>query len=185
MASSNGKGDMPEGVKTGAELRAMREHGVWQTLLSGTVVRMRTVTPDRLLRGGRVPDILSPLVTKMMYERVATAELDEFMSRREQEAESLAVIESINLVCEAALLYPRIVAEPVADDEICAEDLSLGDRGWIFKLAFQPAEFLKRFRNQPHGDVGSVQMGDDVSPAAEQPHTEVEETQVSASGLPV
>ncbi len=131
---------LPDGVTSAAEIRRLREQGEPERLLSGITVRMRTVTPDLLLKSGKMPDLLSPLVLKMMFQEVEGYELDDFLARREQEKDALEVIESINLVCEAALVYPRMVAHPTADDEICAEDLGLADRGWIFKLAFRPAE---------------------------------------------
>lgn len=153
-------GTTPEGARTGAEIRAMREYGVWQTLLSGFPVRIRTVTPDALLQSGTVPDILTPLVTRMMFEHVETKELDAFLAKREEAKEALEVVKSINAVCKAALVYPRIVENPQADDEICAEDLNLADRGWIFKLAFMPAEVLKQFRLQPDRNVEVVPDGE-------------------------
>lgn len=161
----NGNGAKPDGYRSGAELRAMREQGVWQTLLSGTPVRMRIVTPDMLLAGGSMPDILSPLVTKMIFEYVEGFELDGFIAQREEAKHALEVVKSLNLVCKAALLEPRIVDTPQADDEICAEDLTLADRGWIFKLAFQSAEFLKTFRNEPARDVEAAPDSEgDVQP---------------------
>lgn len=160
-------------VTPATEIRSMREQGVPQTLLSGIKVRMRTVTPDKLLRSGRVPDILTPLVSKMLFESVANEELDKFIEPREQVKENLEMIDSLNVVCEAALLYPRIVAEPVADDEIMAEDLSLADRGWVFKLAFQEAHILRRFRLETTRDVESVpDQQDDTQPTEPTPeHT--------------
>lgn len=151
MSESNGTGAVE--VTPAAEFRKMREEGVPQTLLSGRKVRLRTVTPDRLLRAGRVPDILTPLVTKMLFEQVSNQELNDFISPREQAKDSLEMIDSLNVVCEAALLYPRIVEKPTQDDEIAIDDLTLADRGWIFKLAFQPAEVLSRFRLESVGNV--------------------------------
>lgn len=151
MDGTNGNGNVE--VTPAAEFRRMREEGVPQTLLSGRKVRLRTVTPDRLLRSGKVPDILTPLVTKMLFEDVANEELNAFIAPRQQQAQNLEMIESLNIVCQAGMLYPRIVDDPQAEDEISIDDLSLADRGWVFKLVFQPAEVLSRFRLESLGDV--------------------------------
>jgi len=148
---SNGTG--VKVVTPAAEWRRMREEGVQQTLLSGRVVRLRTVTPDRLLKTGRVPDILTPIVTKMLFEEVDNDELNEFIKPRDNVADNLAMIEGLNVVCQAGMLYPRIVDNPQAEDEISIDDLTLADRGWVFKLVFQPAEVLARFRIESLGDV--------------------------------
>lgn len=167
-------------VTPASEIRSMREQGVPQTLLSGIKVQMRTVTPDRLLRSGRVPDILTPLVNKMLFESVPNEELDKFIEPREQTKENLEMIDSLNVVCEEALLYPRIVADPVADDEIRADDLTLADRGWVFKLAFQEAHILRRFRLEQTRDV---EVGDDSGRDEHAAQRLVEHTR-PANGLP-
>lgn len=137
------------------EKRIIQE-GIEQPLLSGLVVRMRPVQPDTLLRSGRVPDLLTPLVIKSLYESVRE-ELDAFVFEpRKQTEETLQMIESVNVVVEAALVYPRVVAKPTADDEIAIDELSLSDRMWIFRLAFMPAELLSRFRYEPPRDVEAV-----------------------------
>ena len=154
-------------VTPAVEFRTMREQGVRQTLPSGRVVRLRTVTPDRLLALGDIPDILTSLVLRMIYGELQQNELDSFLSPREKAAEARQVIASLNVVCRAALLYPTVVeADPQGDDEILPDDLTLAERGWIFKLAFQPAEVLTRFRYESTPDVEVVPDGkDDPQPA--------------------
>lgn len=76
---------LPDGVTSAAEIRRLREQGEPERLLSGITVRMRTVTPDLLLKSGKMPDLLSPLVLKMMFQEVEGYELDDFLARREQE----------------------------------------------------------------------------------------------------
>lgn len=164
MSANNGDGTAD--VTPASEFRKMREQGVAQTLLSGRKVRLRTVTPDRLLRTGKVPDILTPLVTRMLFEEVTNQELNDFIAPREQAKESLEMVDAINVVCEAGLVYPRIVDDPQGEDEISIDDLSLADRGWIFKLVFQPAEVLSRFRLESLTDVETGADGEgDVQPS--------------------
>lgn len=152
MSKKNGNG--VHELTPAAEYRYMRELGVEQTLLSGRKVKMRAVTPDKLLRGGRVPDILTPLVVRMLRGVVDNEEIDDFYGQeRDEVKDQLAMIDSVNVVCEAALVYPRVVDMPEGNDEISIDDLSLTDRFWIFKLAFQPAEVLSRFRFEPLANV--------------------------------
>lgn len=158
--------NMLSDTTSAADFRAMREQGVVQTLLSGRVVRLRTVTPDRLLRLGKLPDILTPLVIKMFYEGVAPSDLDKFLDQRETVEEILEQVESLRVVCVAGLLEPRVVDNPVAADEISIDDLTLSERGWIFRLVFQEAEFLATFRFGQAPDVETVpDSQDDGEPA--------------------
>jgi hypothetical protein len=136
----------------------MRESGVLQTLPSGRVVRIRTVTPDRLLRLGKLPDILTPLVVRMIYEEVTVSDLDAFLATKEQVTQALEMIDSLNVVCEAGLLEPSIGP---GEGQITVDDLTLAERGWIFKLVFQPAEVLSSFRYESAPDVAVVPDGED------------------------
>jgi len=138
----------------GAQWRKEREEGVLVRLpVSRRLVRLRTVRPDMLLRRGRIPDPLSNLVVSMIYGKATNAQMDAFLEPREQVEQALETMDSLSAVCEAALVEPRIVDEPLADDEIAIADLEYADMGYIFRLAFAPAEALSRFRHQPQADV--------------------------------
>lgn len=140
-----------------AEMRWLRQEGAYTRLPhSGWVVKMRVVQPDRLLRLGKMPDILTTFVVQMIYGKLEKDAVSKFLAPREQVAEAAEVLESLRVVCEAALVHPRIVAEPLADDEISIEDLELADRGWIFRLAFAPAEAMFPFRTQPPPSLDSM-----------------------------
>jgi hypothetical protein len=131
------------------DLRRMYQEGLPQTLISGIEVRMRPVTPDRLLQLGRIPDTLAPIMLKGLYEDIHK-DLDKFVEvdAANQEA-TLEMIRAVDAVCEAALLEPDIVPY-----------LSLADRMWIFKLAFMPAEVLSTFRFQPTRNVEAAADGE-------------------------
>lgn len=138
------------------ELRRMYEQGLPQTLISGIEVRLRPVTPDKLLRLGRVPDTLAPIMLKGLYEDIHN-DLDGFVQTQADDKEAaLEMIRAIDVVCEAALVEPDIVPY-----------LSLADRMWIFKLAFMPAEVLSTFRLKPPRDVESAADGEGDGDAAE------------------
>lgn len=147
-------------VPTIEELRRAYEEGLPQRLLSGIEVKMRPVQPDKLLASGTVPDILTPLVLRMIFpppeaEREFPDEINNFLvKQRDKAAETVDFVKAVNAVCEAALVDPSVVPY-----------LSLADRMWIFKLAFLPAEVLSRFRLEPSRNVEVVpDQQDDVQP---------------------
>jgi hypothetical protein len=151
------------------KLRAMRVNGVEQIIpFTLRKLRIRTADPNRLMRAGKVPDILTPLVAKTIYQEVSDAELQNFATKpREQAADALAVLDSLNIVARDVLVQPKVVDDPQSDDEIAIEELTMAERRWIFRLALAPAEVLTNFRYQPDGDVELVAEGDDVPLAAE------------------
>ena len=138
------------------ELRRIYEEGIEQTLISGVTVRMHPVQLDKLLEAGDIPDVLSSLILRALYEDVRE-EIDSFvMTPQTDKAKAVDVIRSVDAVCRSVLIHPSIVAY-----------LSLTDRLWLFKLAFMPAEVLSRFRHQPAGDVDAVDEGENISQAAQ------------------
>lgn len=154
---SNNGNSKPAPRYTLEERRAVMEEGVWHSLPSGVDVLLRPVDPISLLRGGRVPDILTPIVMDALYEPRKTQEaLDEFVKTpRTQQEETLQMLAAIDVVCEAALV-----------DASQLPFLSFADRGMIFRLAFLPAEVLSRFRAKQVGTVERVHNGDQVPQAA-------------------
>lgn len=143
------------------ELRRAYEEGLPQTLLSGVQVLMRPVQPDKLLMSGKLPDILTPLVMGMMFAKEKAADetifpdevdnpIDAYLTKQRQDAkDAIAFIQSVDVVCEAALVDPSIIPY-----------LGLQDRLWIFRLAWMPVEVLSRFRLQPARDVEAGDSGD-------------------------
>jgi hypothetical protein len=72
-------------------------------------------------------------------------------------------------VCRASLLKPRIGddAEDLGDGEIALADVSFDDKAFIFQLAIQPAQILRKFCEKQEADLESVRTGDDTEPEAE------------------
>lgn len=152
-------GHQPPNRPTIEQLRRIHEEGVEQTLLSGIPVMMRPVRIEVLLASGHVPDILTPLMLKGLYENI-NDDLTDFVAKpRDGKEETLEMLRSVDAVCAASLVDPSIVPY-----------LELPDRMWIFKLAFQPAEVLSSFRLRPEGDVVSVDEGEQVPQAAQRDH---------------
>jgi hypothetical protein len=182
---TNGAGYTAPAVPTIDELRRAYEEGLPQRLLSGIEVTMRPVRADKLLMGGNMPDILTPLVMRMLFgvqpddvefpDEIEDPVMHYLSKTRAKAAEAVEFVRSVDAVCEAALVDPSIVPY-----------LSLSDRLWIFKLAFIPAEVLSRFRDEPSGDVEAVsdeqgQVQAERDDAGDRPAVPVE----SADSVPV
>lgn len=141
-------------VANGAAWRKPREQGVEIWLPYGQqVVRIRTVRPDHLLAQGDIPDILSPLMLDMIYGRANEKKTEAILLPKESVEEAMQLLETLRVVCTAALVEPRIVSEPLAEDEITIDELEYEDRRYIFRLVFLPTEVLSTFRYQAQVDV--------------------------------
>lgn len=148
-------------VTSGTEWRKNREQGeLIQLPFCGRFVRLRTVRPDTLVRLGKIPNVLTTLVLNMIYDRGEEDQFEKFLTNVESREEALEMLESLRVVCTASMVSPKIVDNPQADDEISIDDLDLGDRSYIFRLAFVPAEALSTFRYKPPSDVAVVANGE-------------------------
>lgn len=146
---------------SGKEWRKNREQGeLIQLPFCGRFARIRTVRPDALIRLGKIPHVLTTLVLNMIYDRGPEDQFEKFLSDVETKEEAAEMLESLRVVCTASMVSPRIVDNPQEDDEIAIDDLELGDRSYIFRLAFAPAEALSRFRAEPPSDVAVVANGE-------------------------
>lgn len=176
MAGMNGAGMRI----TGAQIRAARERGFEQVLPeSGYPVRLRHLEPEALLQQGEVPDLLSPLVEAMLFEGLDADRIEAQLSEAlKPESFSLErtekLIRYINLMCAAALVYPRMETRDIPegtaleDDVILPEDLPLADRFFIWSMSLQPVEVLRRFRySKPGATVEPVPDGDEDRVQAE------------------
>ena len=147
-------------ITSGSVWRRNREEGeIIQLPYSGKIVRMRTVRPDQLLRLGRIPDPLTKLVVDMIYGTIATENIDSFLDVQASVEEALEMLESLRVVCTAGLIDPKVVDNPVEDNEISIDDIELADRGYIFRLVFVPADALSTFRYESPTDVEVISNG--------------------------
>lgn len=156
MTEQNGH-TPPAPLTPAAEFRRMREQGETVTIApTGRRVRMRTVKPATLLREGHIPDMLAELVIGILYGKITEEQYQAFFSLNERKEHALELAESLRVVCAAALLEPRVVEDPQADDEIHIDDLEQGEQRFIFDLAFLEASGLRRFRHLQETDVEPV-----------------------------
>lgn len=139
-------------VTPGKEWRA----GVVLRLPSGRVARVRAVGPDTILRLGRIPDALTPVIAALMdgEEMDAPKTIDDLKARTEL----------IGVVCECALVEPRIVASPVKDDEIALDDLDWYDKEFLMSVLMKSTRDLELFRQKQISAVDAVQPEPDDPP---------------------
>lgn len=148
-----------EKKQTGPELlQEMHSRGIEQVIPgTGRHVRLRTLDAPTLLKEGKMPDILTPLVIKSVYQELADKELREFLGQNRGNLEgALSLFETIDFVAEKAIA-----------DGTKVKELTLAEKRWIFRLAMSPAEVLITFRYDEDDDVADVVESDEVQPVAQ------------------
>lgn len=149
-----------------SEWRKPREEGYLVELPSGHRARLGPVDLSQMLLDGRIPDLLTPFVTQMLYEGVNEEDLEKQFSPEAVLDRAGETMELINRVCSASFLDPRVVQEDPGDGEILIEDVSIDDRSYVFSLAIYGARALESFRVGQESPVEPVRDGedDDVAP---------------------
>lgn len=125
-------------------------------LPSGRVARLGPVDMSSLLLEGDIPDLLTPLVTQVLFEGVDDEEMEEQFAldkMLEQGKETLALI---NTVCKAAFIEPHIVDVDPGEGEITLQDVSIDDRSFVFSLAIYGVNALRSFRDQQKETLESL-----------------------------
>lgn len=166
---------------SGKEWRTARTTGTpIQLPHSGHIAIVRPVEPGQLIKQGEVLDILSPLVSTMLFEgtdaglaqiqqAVSDASGDDPTALQRAIANLGSLERMCDIVCRAAFLNPRIVDDPQADDEIALDDLALQDKIHVTNLSLAGAIALERFRYQPAPDVAAVPDGEGDGQPAQRP----------------
>ncbi len=120
------------------------------------LVRLRTVDAPSLLKEGKLPDILTPLVVKSVYQELSDRELKDFVgAQKGGSGEALSMVDAMDFV----------VGKAIADNTK-VQDLTLGEKRWIFRMVMGPAELLITFRYDKDSDVEPVAEVEDVRPTA-------------------
>ena len=146
---------MPTGVEL---LKEMREKGIEQCLPpTGRLIRLRVLDAPSLLRHGKIPDILTPLVVRSVYQELTDDEMRAFLGQpRVNIDDALAMLDTMEFVCKHSIA-----------DETPIEELTLAEKRWIFRLVMGPAEILTNFRYDPTLDVEYVDEVQELQPTTE------------------
>lgn len=158
------------------EWRKPREEGYVVTLPSGNVARLRPVALDALVTAGEIPDTLTPLAARMMWQTGSSDEADEPEQEDQSFERGKQSIEFTNLIVRSAMIEPRICEEDcevceedceVCDDCILIEDIDFDDRIAIQRLVLRSAEAMRRFRDKQAANVEAVPDSEDTQPETE------------------
>lgn len=145
----------------------MREEGLLVELPSSeTWVRLRRVAIDALLMAGKIPDLLTPIAASQLYEPkwIYADDIKRIMAEAKSAKE---YAELFSIIVPAAMMEPRVVDNPQADDEISLDDLDYLDKFTIYSLCTQSLGWLRRFRVRQTADVEAVLHSEDDQPEAE------------------
>lgn len=127
--------------------------GALVRLPSGRVARIRDVSLDLVVRLGRIPDALTPLVIDL-FEHGQDIELPEIETIEDLRAR----LDFRDAVVRCAFVEPRIVDQPAAADELPLEAIVPADRWFVFRLLGRPVHDLERFRREQESAVDAVDV---------------------------
>jgi hypothetical protein len=135
--------------------------GVVLRLPSNRVARVRPVGPDTIFRLGKIPDVLTPILAALMEGKgVPEPETADDLRAR---------AELISVVCQCAMVEPRVVSDraPKDDSEISLDDLDWYDKEFLMSVLMASTLDLERFRDGQIEHVDAVEPEPGDEPAAE------------------
>lgn len=134
----------------GAEYKKMQTYGVEQVLPpTGRKIKLKSVDAESLLKEGQIPNILTPLIVKMVYQDLSGNEIRQFVEgNKGQVQDALGMVETLNFIAKYAIT-----------DGTKVESLTLAEKRWIFRLVMGAAELLITFRFDQDPDVEVVSEG--------------------------
>jgi hypothetical protein len=134
--------------------KEMKSKGLPARTDTGRPIRLRTIDATALLKTGNMPEVLTPMVVKSVYQSLSDREIRDFLTTNKNDAaEALKTVEMVDFV----------VKEAIADGTK-VEDLTPGEKRWIFRLAMLPTEVLADFCYPEESDVEPMDDGDEVQP---------------------
>lgn len=140
---------------SGKAWRENVDRGVVVELPSGLIARVRGVSSDVVFTLGSLPDELTPLIADIVDGKELNAGAIDITFDLLRKSKEL-----VRAVCQAALLEPRLVDNPQADDEIGWEHLDDYDRQFLFKFLGVGTRQLELFRLQQALDVDRVDIAE-------------------------
>lgn len=129
-------------VTSGKNWRSPREDGIELEFPSGNTAKIKPLDIGAYIKIGYVPDILKPVVIKVVSDGSGMLELgDEY----ENSVEWLKLLDSL---VAYAFVDPVVVDEdPYEDNQITVNDVSFRDKVFLFTFFGRPANELSTFRD--------------------------------------
>lgn len=130
---------------TALEWRKAREVGELVPLPSGLSARLRPADLMKMVKLGKIPDLLSPLAAKVVWAEQEPGEIGDTLEM------AMGYYDLISIVIPAIFVYPEIVTDEEAgltDDQILLADVGQDDRVIAFNLAISGVSAMKQFRER-------------------------------------
>jgi len=147
---------------TAKQMREKRAKGIEFVLPEyGDTVFIRPMDAAFFFKTGKVPDYLSATVNKMLIDGGSISEAKELTPEKVSEW-----ITWLDDLIKWAVVSPKVVDVPQADDEIGIDELGYSDKLAVYRWFGQPAQALIRFREQQVKSVAPVDAAKDHEPKA-------------------
>jgi hypothetical protein len=145
-------------VTSGKVWRSPRREGIVVRLRSGNVARLKPIGLMELYKLGRIPNALMDIVVELITAKAVSPE-----RAMQKVGESMsAIVELYDLICESAFVEPKVVKDPVNDDEISADDIPLEDKEDVLAFVNAPQAALQLFRQIQEEQLESVRDRENV-----------------------
>ncbi len=140
-------------------------------LSSGNEPVLREVDPAALIMANMDSDAIPEWLAHQVIEELTNPKKKRGTGRVTLDRKTMPVYAKfIEMVVRAAMVSPRIVAEPNYDnDEIAIYDIKMGDRMEIFGWAMPGEEFAaaEKFPDRHNGSVEPARAGEGLSEVAQ------------------
>lgn len=149
-------------VTSAREWKKPYEEGFEIELPSGHIVKLRPVPLAGMLTSGALPDLL----TKAAAEAIFQGEVGDSDSGIIEIATSALAL--LDYVCKLAFVEPLIVGK-IEDEEreILVEHVEVDDKQAVFQVATQPAQVLRKFRDEQARSLAALSDSEGDSNKAE------------------
>lgn len=138
---------------SGSEWRRARQQTDVVDLPSGNTVELRKVKLMDLVVQGKIPQLLQPVIDELFEKRDVTSSMTDSLIKSTR---------IYDVVCRAAFVSPRVVDQPVADDEVSLDDIDFEDKAFVFQHLQGVGQPLEKFPAQQGGGVELTHGGEDV-----------------------
>jgi hypothetical protein len=142
-------------MTTRKEWREKRDQGV-EILLPeyGDVVRIRPMDATFFLRTGRIPDYLAQTVDELINNSLNQVPVPPKITSDK----TVEWMKWLDELVTYAMVSPKVVSTPQADDEISIDDIGYTDKLSIYRWFGQPAQVLRAFRAAQVKSVANVDV---------------------------